>query len=423
MGRDVIISILAALLAVCPAAASAVTLPADSVAAADSAGVSPRLNVAVPVTAGTVMLAGGIAGHAFQRDARVADGVNVHNHFDVVEVGQYVPLALPWVLKAAGVKTRSGWGRMAVSQAMGTALMAGTVYTLKHTVRSPRPDGSDNRSFPSGHTAWAFMGATMAAHELAGTSPWSVVGAYTVASGIAVQRVVAGRHYPVDVVAGAGVGILTAQLGYYIGDLIFRDRQLCCAMEELERENANLSFLSLQTGMYIALGRVGIGDGKMIRLPALAAAFQGGVALGDNWGVRAELGLVSTPLQIEQHLERTQVASLNSLGVIVSPYYRLPLSRLVSLNAEAGAGYYHNFGLNSIDKAITAKAGTPAGRVAIGVEMRLDRNFNCKASVGYEVSSYGFTIEPSEAYGITRRDHVSGVTSSLLLGLSSAITF
>ena len=125
----------------------------------------------VPAAAGAGMLGLGFAGHyAYPRSYHVASPGGRSDHG--ADYLQYAPMALPWIMKIAGQPTRSGWGRMVVSQAVATALMAGTVYGLKHGVDSPRPDGSDSRSFPSGHSAWAFMGATMVAEELGWRSPW-----------------------------------------------------------------------------------------------------------------------------------------------------------------------------------------------------------------------------------------------------------
>lgn len=77
-------------------------------------------------------------------------------------------------LKIGGVRGRSSWGRMLVSDAFSVALMAGAVNSLKYTCRMPRPDGSNNKSFPSGHTATAFMAATMLHKEYGPRSPWYI---------------------------------------------------------------------------------------------------------------------------------------------------------------------------------------------------------------------------------------------------------
>lgn len=95
---------------------------------------------------------------------------------------QFAPAAVMVGMKAAGVESRSSWGRMLLSDAFSVALMAGTVQGLKNATNVMRPDGSDNHSFPSGHTATAFMTATMLNKEYGYKSPWIGVGAYSVAT-------------------------------------------------------------------------------------------------------------------------------------------------------------------------------------------------------------------------------------------------
>ena len=126
-----------------------------------------------------------------------------------VDIAQYTPLVIPWAMKAIGQPTRSGWGRMATSQAFGVVAMAGCVEGLKRVVGETRPDATNNRSFPSGHTAWSFLGATMIERELGWRSPWYTFGGYTFASAVAMQRVVDCRHFPVDVAGGAVIGVVT----------------------------------------------------------------------------------------------------------------------------------------------------------------------------------------------------------------------
>lgn len=78
---------------------------------------------------------------------------------------QIAPAAVMLGLKAAGVPSRSSWGRMIMSDAITITLMTGVVQGLKYTTNVTRPDGSNKQSFPSGHTATAFMTATMLSKE------------------------------------------------------------------------------------------------------------------------------------------------------------------------------------------------------------------------------------------------------------------
>ena len=77
-------------------------------------------------------------------------------------------------------------------------------YGLKYTVRRPRPDGSSDDSFPSGHAATTFASATVLARHLGPKATWP---ALVVASFVSMSRVNQQRHYLSDVVFGAGLGI------------------------------------------------------------------------------------------------------------------------------------------------------------------------------------------------------------------------
>lgn len=146
------------------------------------------------------------------------------------DVLQYMPYAAVFALKAGGVESRSDWTQMASTAAVSFVASAAVVYTLKHTVREWRPDNSDRNSFPSGHSAFALAGATMLHHEYGHVSPWISIGGYAVATLTAVDRVCRDRHYWYDAAAGAGIGILSAKLGYYVTDRLFPRHNVSLAL-------------------------------------------------------------------------------------------------------------------------------------------------------------------------------------------------
>jgi len=139
---------------------------------------------------------------------------------------QYLPYATVVGLKIGGVDSRDDWPQLAAATAASWVVTAGVAYALKHAVSETRPDGSDNRSFPSGHSSVAFAGATMLAIEYGHLSPWIVVGGYSVATFVAVDRVARDRHHWYDVAAGAGIGVLSAGLTHYLSDKIFGHRRV-----------------------------------------------------------------------------------------------------------------------------------------------------------------------------------------------------
>lgn len=145
-----------------------------------------------------------------------------HNELD--NYTQYLPAAVMLGMKLGGVKGRSSWLRMLVSDAFSLAAMTLATNGIKYTVKERRPDGTAKNSFPSGHTATAFMTASMLAHEYGHISPWISCAAYTVAAGTGIMRIANNRHWAGDVLAGAGIGVLSTELGYWVTDLIFKDK-------------------------------------------------------------------------------------------------------------------------------------------------------------------------------------------------------
>jgi len=88
------------------------------------------------------------------------------------------------------------------------AFLANTVVTfgLKFAIDKERPDGSDNNSFPSGHTSYAMQGASFV-HLRYG---WQyAVPLYFGTAYVAYSRVHSEKHYELDVLAGAAVGFLS----------------------------------------------------------------------------------------------------------------------------------------------------------------------------------------------------------------------
>ena len=82
-----------------------------------------------------------------------------------------------------------------------------TTYALKKTVTKTRPNGEDDESFPSGHSSVAFQGAAFI-HQRYGFK--YAISAYLGASYVAWSRVESDNHFPVDVVAGAAIGIASS---------------------------------------------------------------------------------------------------------------------------------------------------------------------------------------------------------------------
>jgi hypothetical protein len=153
-------------------------------------------------------------------------------------------------LKLGGVEGRSDWPRLLASAALSYGIMAGFVNGIKYTAKEMRPDGSTANSWPSGHTATSFVGATLLHKEYGLTrSPWFSVAGYGAATATGVMRVLNNRHWVSDVMSGAGIGILSTELGYAIGDLLFKGKGLL--RNDLEINSEKPSFFSISMGLGI----------------------------------------------------------------------------------------------------------------------------------------------------------------------------
>jgi hypothetical protein len=128
----------------------------------------------------------------------------------------YVPTALVYGLNFAGIKGKNNFVDRSAIFVMSNVIMGGAVFATKHLTQEWRPDRSDHLSFPSGHTATAFVAAEFMRREYEDVSIWYGVAGYAVAVTTGYLRLYNNKHWFSDVVAGAGVGILSTDLAYYI---------------------------------------------------------------------------------------------------------------------------------------------------------------------------------------------------------------
>ena len=124
---------------------------------------------------------------------------------------QYVPSAAYGIAALCGAGKHSLFEQLVVGVTAYGLMLAGSqaVKSLSHVTRP-----NDNpRSFPSGHTATAFLGAELVRLEY---GIWWGLAAYSVAGATAFLRVWNNWHWTSDVIAGAGLGILCAHAAYWL---------------------------------------------------------------------------------------------------------------------------------------------------------------------------------------------------------------
>ncbi len=137
-------------------------------------------------------------------------------HTTVDNYLQFAPAASVYILNAAGIKGQHNFRDRTILLGLSTAIMAGSVFALKKITGQQRPDGSAYNSFPSGHTATAFSGAEFMQLEYKGHSPFLRYSGYAMATATGALRMYNNRHWLGDVIAGAGVGILSTRASYWL---------------------------------------------------------------------------------------------------------------------------------------------------------------------------------------------------------------
>ena len=210
---------------------------------------------------------------------------------------QFFGPAMTVGLKLGGYEGRSDWPRLLASAGMSYLIMAGLVNGIKYTAKEMRPDGSTANSWPSGHTATAFVGATLLHKEYGLTrSPWWSVAGYGVATATGVMRVLNNRHWISDVMSGAGIGILSGELGYALCDLMFKQKGLL--RNDLVFDKENPSFFSVSMGFGLGskdLTFEGLGETRSIKFRAATVVdaegayfFNKYIGVGGRLRVRAQ---------------------------------------------------------------------------------------------------------------------------------------
>jgi hypothetical protein len=149
----------------------------------------------------------------FQEDIWI-DKPHQSKHFD--NYLMFAPALSVYGLNIAGIKGKNNLRDRTMIYLLSSIIQNTTVFSIKKLSAQQRPDGSGYTSFPSGHTATAFASAEFLYQEYKDVSFWYGVAGYTMAAATGYLRMYNNKHWFSDVVAGAGVGILSTKVAYWI---------------------------------------------------------------------------------------------------------------------------------------------------------------------------------------------------------------
>jgi hypothetical protein len=267
-----------------------------------------------------------------------------HNELD--DYMQYAPAVTAFALNVSGVKGRNKPVRAAISWGGGMLIEGILVNSIKYSTRVRRPDGTSRNSFPSGHTATAFMSASFLHKEYAHVNPlYSVLG-YTMSSYTGISRSLNNRHWLSDILAGAGIGILSTELSYLIVDAFYKNKGDFFTSFNTRKEMENPSFVSVRFGQSFYIDNL-----KSFEKFGLEGAVEGAYFFNRKWGIGAELGFMHIPFKRESLdlLEwdglpegvmnpQIEMQSLGLSSLVVGGYYSEFIGKKFILQGKALTG-------------------------------------------------------------------------------------
>lgn len=399
---------------------------AQNISPADSLAIKRNFWESKPVRISVVpaiLLAGSAATWAVRKDVRSFRNrylPTFRYHYD--DYLQYAPVVAVLGLNAAGIKGKNKMGRALVSYAFSAAIMGTVVNTIKYTAKVERPDGSSRNSFPSGHTANSFMNATFLHKEYGQfRSPLYSIGAYTAATATAVGREMNNRHWISDVLAGAGIGILSTEVGYIITDKIFKEHGQHIKIDHNPTPiQLKPSFIEMRLGYAQALGKDLTDKSQDIfARGGFNLGLEGAYFLTKNVGIGAEFAFSSFPVNddnlnfndpdipIVTDGHYTQPMGIRYLHL--GPYFSLPLARNWFITGKLGAGssvgaqgdiilrikeeYQEDFGIKELPFFKYKPKNAFSWSAGMGIQKQIKRNIGVKAYVSYFDSDNDFEFD------------------------------
>ncbi len=265
---------------------------------------------------------------------------NFHNKLD--DHMYLLPIGAVYGLNLAGVKGKNHMVRATAGLALSYAIGSPLVDVMKNKIGITRPSGYGNNSFPSWHTARAFIAATYLHKEYGHLSPWYTVGAYGTAGATALWRILNNAHWASDVLAGAAIGILVTETSYLLLDLILKDRwqhQNAQTFDSWDEEHPP-HYLALRGGAILPMVKHSYSSGEYAvrydQRGGASTALEGTYFLNERWGIGGQLGFSNFNYDFGPKQEKPTAKGTASLHL--GPTYRIPLGKKFDIQTQANLG-------------------------------------------------------------------------------------
>ncbi|PXY00883.1 hypothetical protein DF185_13375 [Marinifilum breve] len=121
-------------------------------------------------------------------------------------------------------------------------IMDATVNQMKKKFKHLRPNGHSYTSFPSAHTAQAFLSARFLDKEFGKEHNWVRWLGYGMAATTGACRILNNSHWVSDVLVGAGIGVLSVDLTYWLFDKLGNKKLMIAPIAGKDMYGINLVY-------------------------------------------------------------------------------------------------------------------------------------------------------------------------------------
>lgn len=154
---------------------------------------------------------------------------SLRTHISIDDYTRYIPVVEMYISDIFYKKSKNEVFHQTKNYILARLLTSFATSRLKDWTQVTRPDGTE-RSFPSGHTSFAFTGATALYLEYRDTDKLIAFSGFAFATATGFMRITNNRHWISDVITGAGVGMLSTTLVWYINPFAswmpFKDKNI-----------------------------------------------------------------------------------------------------------------------------------------------------------------------------------------------------
>jgi membrane-associated phospholipid phosphatase len=137
-------------------------------------------------------------------------------HTNAEDYLMWVPSASIYAMDAFHAKTQHTFKEHLILDVGSVLVTGGLGFGMREISKHISVYNTLGTKFPSGHAANAFRGAEIVHQELKYSHPVLSYSGYVVATGVGLLRIYNKDHLLSEVIAGAGLGILSTKLTYWV---------------------------------------------------------------------------------------------------------------------------------------------------------------------------------------------------------------